>query len=208
MLPACKSLNKTQADTGKNNTSLQKIIADFRTNNTMTGALLDGVLAGDAGIVMSKKADDEAAEIEKMITGSDVKRSGDGIAINFASGLYFANNSIKIEDSTKANLEKLATFFVNNPNTKILIEGHSSKDPNNPRQSEDKSKRLSQQRAVVVSRFLQSKGVSANRITMRWYGSAQPKYSNDSQANRVKNSRVEIGLIPEETYRKLMQAGG
>jgi outer membrane protein OmpA-like peptidoglycan-associated protein len=203
---SCKSLNKTQADTGKNNAGLQTILADFRTNNTMAGALMDGVLTGDAGIVINKRMDDEASQIEKMIPGAEVKRIGQGINITFESGFLFKRNSAKIEGTAKENLEKLATFFNNNPNTKILIEGHTSTDPN-PKLSEDKNKKLSQQRAIAVSRFFQSKGVAPTRITEKWYGSTQPKYSNDSEESRAKNRRVEIGLIPDEAYKKLAQEG-
>ena len=173
----------------------------------MAGALMDGMLTGDAGIALGKRMDDEASEIEKMIPGAEVKRIGQGINITFASGFLFKTSSAKIEGAAKENLDKLATFFTNNPNTKILIEGHTSKNPD-LKQSEDKDKKLSEKRALAVSRYLQSKGIIASRMTEKWYGSAQPKYPNDTEANREKNRRVEIGLIPDEAYKRLAQEGG
>jgi outer membrane protein OmpA-like peptidoglycan-associated protein len=203
----CKSLNKTQAETGRNNAGLNTLVADFKTNNTMAGALMDGLITGEAGLFISKRMDDEASEIEKMIPGAEVKRIGQGINITFGSGFLFKKNSAKIEGAAQENLEKLATFFNTNPNTKILIEGHTSQNGDDPKQSEDRNKKLSQQRAAAVSRFFQSKGVAAGRINAKWYGSTQPKYPNDSEANREKNRRVEIGLIADETFRKMAQEG-
>lgn len=203
---SCKSLNKTQAETGRNDAGITNILADFKTNNTMAGALMDGMLTGDAGISLGKRMDDEAGQIQKAIPGAEVKRIGQGINITFESGFLFDKGSAEIGSAAKENLEKLAVFFTNNPNTKILIEGHTSKDTTQ-NVSDEANLKLSEQRAVAVSHFLETKGVSNSRITEKWYGGSQPKYANDTEANREKNRRVEIGLIADETYKKMLQEG-
>ncbi len=170
----------------------------------MAGALMDGMLTGDAGIYLNKRMDDEAGQIQKMIPGAEVKRIGQGINITFESGFLFDKGSAEIGGDAKDNLQKLATFFTNNTNTKILIEGHTSRDTTQ-NVSEEANLKLSEQRAIAVSHFFEAKGVSASRVTEKWYGGSQPKYANDTEANREKNRRVEIGLIADETFKKMAQ---
>lgn len=202
----CKSLNKTQAETGQNNAGIKDIMTGMRSQNTMMSALLEGVTGGNAGVAIGKKMDSEAAAIQKAIPGAQVKRIGEGINITFESGFLFGKSSADISGAAEDNLQKLATFFTNNPNTKILIEGHTSKD-SSMAANEEANMQLSQQRSVAVSHFLQLKGVDKSRITEKWYGDNQPKYPNDTEANRQKNRRVEIGLIANEAFKKMAQEG-
>ena len=204
LLTSCKSLNKTQAETGQNNAGVKDIMAGMKSQNTMMSALLESVTGGNVGIAIGKKMDSEAAAIQKAIPGAQVKRIGEGINITFESGFLFGKSSADISGAAEDNLQKLATFFTGNPNTKILIEGHTSKD-SSMTANEEANMQLSQQRAIAVSRFLQSKGVDSSRITEKWYGDNQPKYPNDTEANRQKNRRVEIGLIANEAFKKMAQ---
>jgi outer membrane protein OmpA-like peptidoglycan-associated protein len=58
-----------------------------------------------------------------------------------------------------------------------------------------------------VASYLESKGVATNRFTVKWYGEDQPKYPNDSEANRALNRRVEIAVIANEEMKKDAQEG-
>ena len=51
---------------------------------------------------------------------------------------------------------------------------------------------LSQRRAEAVRNYLVSKGVSADRLTVRGYGESRPAVSNDTREGRVQNRRVEL----------------
>jgi outer membrane protein OmpA-like peptidoglycan-associated protein len=51
---------------------------------------------------------------------------------------------------------------------------------------------LSRRRAEAVRHYLISKGVSADRLTVRGYGESQPVASNDTLEGRVMNRRVEL----------------
>jgi outer membrane protein OmpA-like peptidoglycan-associated protein len=53
---------------------------------------------------------------------------------------------------------------------------------------------LSEKRAKAVTSFLANNGVSSSRMTGKWYGESQPRYSND-KANRAKNRRVELAIV-------------
>jgi outer membrane protein OmpA-like peptidoglycan-associated protein len=66
---------------------------------------------------------------------------------------------------------------------------------------------LSKKRAQSVASFMDSRGISKSRITEKWYGETQPKFPNDSEANREKNRRVEIGISADENMKQQAQNG-
>lgn len=51
---------------------------------------------------------------------------------------------------------------------------------------------LSLRRAEAVRNYLVSKGVSADRLTVRGYGESQPAFSNATREGRAQNRRVEL----------------
>lgn len=51
---------------------------------------------------------------------------------------------------------------------------------------------LSQRRAEAVRNYLVSKGVPANRLTVRGYGESRPAFSNATREGRAQNRRVEL----------------
>lgn len=51
---------------------------------------------------------------------------------------------------------------------------------------------LSQRRAEAVRNYLVSKGVSADRLTVRGYGESRPAFSNATREGRSQNRRVEL----------------
>ena len=51
---------------------------------------------------------------------------------------------------------------------------------------------LSLRRAEAVRNYLASKGVSADRLTVRGYGESRPAFSNATREGRAQNRRVEL----------------
>ena len=75
-----------------------------------------------------------------------------------------------------------------NPNVGVRIEGHTDSVG-----SDSYNKQLSQERAASVARFLASQGVQPNRMRAIGYGEEQPIATNDTDAGRAENRRVELG---------------
>jgi len=111
-------------------------------------------------------------------------------------------NSSELGDSAKIDLGKLAEVFAKYPETNILVEGHT--DDTGP---DDFNMTLSERRAKSVAGYLQSKGLPVERFMIKWYGETQPKFPNDSEANRVKNRRVELAIYANENMKKEAQQG-
>jgi len=72
---------------------------------------------------------------------------------------------------------------------KILLEGHTDWIA-----SERYNYQLSLRRAESVRRYLESKGISRTRLSVRGYGETRPIALNDTDEGRASNRRVDIRL--------------
>ena len=195
---SCKSLNNTQKATvigAATGAAAGGIIAGK--NNTALGAILGAVIGGGAGYIIGSDMDKQATEIKGAVPGAEVNRVGEGIELTFNSALLFQINSSELSDSARASLDKLAGIFTKYPETNILVEGHTDDTG-----TDEFNMQLSEKRAYAVSNYLQAEGVPQDRFTIKWYGENQPKYPNDSDENRIKNRRVELAIVANDTMKK------
>ncbi len=88
------------------------------------------------------------------------------------------------------------------PDTDVMIYGHTDSTG-----SDAINQPLSENRAKAVKDFLTSKGVDAKRITTQGLGSSSPVASNDTEAGRQQNRRVEVAITANEAMLKKAQAG-
>ncbi len=71
--------------------------------------------------------------------------------------------------------------------------GHTdSKGTDNYNQS------LSERRATSVSTYIRSQGVTSSRLSTRGLGESDPKVSNDTEAGRSENRRVEFVITANQ----------
>jgi outer membrane protein OmpA-like peptidoglycan-associated protein/tetratricopeptide (TPR) repeat protein len=101
--------------------------------------------------------------------------------------IYFGSNSSDLGPASKNELRKLIANLEKDPLAKITINGHA--DGSGPEKLNEK---LSEKRALAVKAYLISKGVTSTRIQVGSFGSQKPIASNDTEAGRAKNRRVEI----------------
>lgn len=158
--------------------------------NGALGAILGGVVGGTAGGIIGNKMDKQAREIEQTIPGAQVERVGEGIKLVLGeNSVNFDLNKSSLTPKAKENLDKLAAVFKQEPNTDISIYGYTD---NTGREEYNLS--LSKQRAASVKQYLVQQGVAANRMTTDGLGIADPIASNDTEAGRAKNRRVEFAI--------------
>ena len=200
----CKSANNTQKGTGIGvaaGAATGAIIAGGG-KSSIFGALIGAAVGGGAGYLIGHHMDKQAQEIKQAVPDAQVQRVGEGINMTFNSGLLFTINSSALSEAATVNLEKVAGVFTKYPETNILIEGHTDNTG-----SADYNMELSKKRAYSVSEFLQSKGVAASRMNIKWYGETQPKYPNTTDANRSLNRRVEVGISANDQMKQEAQQG-
>jgi len=72
------------------------------------------------------------------------------------------------------------------------VEGHTDSVG-----SETYNMDLSIRRATAVKNLLVQRGVAENRIEVIGFGKTMPVATNDTEAGRMKNRRVEIKIAPQ-----------
>lgn len=173
-----------------------------RSDNTVIGAIIGASVGGAAGAVIGRQMDKQAEELKRDLEGATVERVGEGILITFESGLVFDTDSYQLRDATKTNLNDLAGTLKKYDDTNILIEGHTDNTG-----EDNYNQKLSENRADAVENFLVTQGIENSRVTTKGYGESQPLDSNESQAGRQKNRRVEVAIYANKKMKKLAENG-
>lgn len=163
-------------------------------NNSALGAVLGGVIGGTAGAVIGKNMDKQAQEIETALPGATVERVGEGIKVILNENtVNFGFDSAELTSTAKSNLDKIVKVFKENPRTHIFIYGYTDSVG-----KDEYNMKLSRTRANSVKAYLVSKGIGTRRITAQGMGEADPIATNDTDAGRAQNRRVEFGIVANE----------
>ena len=190
----CNTMNKTQkgAVIGAAGGAAVGAGIGKAAHNTALGAIIGAAVGGVTGGVIGKQMDKQAKEISQ-IPGAEVKRVGEGINVTFESGVLFGVDQSDLSPSAQTKIKNLAEVFQKYPDQYILIEGHTDSTG-----SAEHNMELSERRAKSVAAYLEAQNVSAAKIKTAWYGETQPKYPNDTEANRAQNRRVEFAIYASE----------
>jgi outer membrane protein OmpA-like peptidoglycan-associated protein len=168
-----------------------------QTGSTARGAIIGAAVGGVAGAVIGHQMDQQAKELDQSIPGAKVERVGEGIEVTFESGLLFDFNSDVIKPTAASNLQELARSLNKFGNSNLMIVGHTDS------QGDDAyNMGLSLRRSNAAAAYLRSQGVPANRISTTGRGEAEPVASNDTEAGRQLNRRVEIAIYASPEYRE------
>lgn len=195
-LSGCAGMNKQQKGTAAGAAG-GALLGAAVSKGSIWGILAGAAVGGLAGNLIGKKMDAQAKELKQAVPTAAVERVGEGINMTFESGLLFKLNVSDLNASYEDDLASAASVFVKYPDTNIHIEGHTDDTG-----KDEYNQVLSEKRAHSVAAFLISKGVDAKRITEKGYGELQPKYTNDSEQNRAKNRRVELGVFANDQMKK------
>lgn len=171
--------------------------------NAALGAVLGGIVGGAAGGIIGNKMDKQAREIKTALPGAEVERVNEGIKVTMKENMVnFAFNSSELSSSAKTNLDKLAKVLVNNPDTNINIYGHTDN-----KGTDAYNMTLSEKRANSVVNYLASHGVKRNRMFAKGMGESDPVATNETEAGRAENRRVEFAITANEKMIKDAQNG-
>lgn len=204
-LIGCKSLNNTQKGTGigvAGGAAAGAAVGKLTGKNTAIATLIGAAVGGSAGYLIGRHMDKQAEELRQAIPDAKVERVGEGINLTFNSGLLFKINSAELSESAKDELRKVGGILGKYDDTQILLEGHTDDTG-----SDKLNTRLSKSRAESVSSYLKLQNIPASRLKTKWYGESQPKYPNDSEANREKNRRVELAIYADQDMKKEAEKG-
>lgn len=119
--------------------------------------------------------------------------------VNYSSG------SARLSRAERNALGELANTLKNNPNLRILVEGHTDAQKY-PRGAGYDNWNLSVDRALNVARELLKQGASADQVAVVGRGATVPLGDNSTREGRAQNRRTVVA--PDVNAGALMKAAG
>ncbi|MCK9279380.1 MAG: OmpA family protein [Melioribacteraceae bacterium] len=170
--------------------------------NTTIGAIAGAALGGTAGVLIGKHMDKQAEEMKKEVENAQIERVGEGIKVVFDSGILFKTNAYALEPNAKENVSELAQILKKYPDSNIMVVGYTDSDG-----PEDFNKTLSEKRASSVADYAIMNGVSSSRINVVGLGETEFVATNETDAGKRQNRRVEIAIYANEKLKDQAKDG-
>ena len=169
--------------------------------NTALGAIIGAAVGGTAGVIIGNHMDKQAEEMRRDLQNAKIERIGEGIKITFDSGILFVTNSSELQYVARTNIESLVKILNKYPDTNILIEGDTDNTGTN-----EYNQKLSERRAQAVADYQNSLGVAGSRISTVGLGETNAIASNDTDAGRQQNRRVEVAIFANDKLKDAAQS--
>jgi outer membrane protein OmpA-like peptidoglycan-associated protein len=128
----------------------------------------------------------QLANAQQQLADLQAKKTDRGVVVTLGDVL-FDTGQATLKPGADLAMNRLATFLNANPQTKILIEGHTDS-----RGSDEYNEALSERRAQAVAAALTTRGVSPDSYQTVGRGKGYPVATNDTPEGRQQNRRVEI----------------
>ncbi|MFD0992513.1 OmpA/MotB family protein [Tenacibaculum geojense] len=120
------------------------------------------------------------------------------VFISISDKLLFKSGSYTITDKASKVLEKVATVVNGQPEMDVMIEGHTDDTPISANSNLKDNWDLSVRRSTAIVRELQAKyNVAPDRLIAAGRSSYLPLVANDTPANKAKNRRTKIIILPK-----------
>ncbi len=197
------SQSPTKKESGKASSNAvsgeYKIVLPLK-NNYRLMVQANGYAPGSEEIVLEK--DSAYREIRKDIylnrAGAEQPVSANKLDIStmevgkavVLKNIMFEQGKYELLDSSFPELDRVVTLMKENPSMEIRLEGHTDNQGDFMLNIE-----LSKNRVIEVKKYLESKGIGANRIEYKAYGGTQPISSNSTEQSRKNNRRVEFVIL-------------
>jgi len=105
-------------------------------------------------------------------------------------GVRFKPDGSGLRPNSQPILDSAVELLKSHPDMKVYVDTYC--DPTGGTQL---NLRLSQQRAAMVSAYLEDHGIASNRLIARGFGATQFIASNETADGRAQNRRIELLLI-------------
>ena len=120
-----------------------------------------------------------------------VDRTERGIVLTLPENYWTAIRANNFAPTAEPKLTALSEILANNADYKIVVESHTD-NKGTPEELET----LTQSRAQSIADKMTALGVTQTRIEAKGFGAALPIAPNTTNANRGKNRRVQVILVP------------
>ena len=196
LLAGCSSMSERERGTAKGAAvggAAGAVIGAATGGNAGRGAVLGGAVGAIAGNLWTKRMEDKREALARASagTGIDVQRTDDNrLRVNVPSDFSFDVGRADIKPAMRPVLDEMARNL--DPGVRVWVVGHTDSTG-----SEATNRPLSVERAQAVRSYLVGRGVASTRINVDGRGEREPVASNDTEAGRAQNRRVEV-LLAEQ----------
>jgi outer membrane protein OmpA-like peptidoglycan-associated protein len=163
------------------------------------GAIVGAAMGGAAGAAVGAIMDSQAEDLQDRLPNARVERVGEGIAVTFDSGILFAVNQSTLQSAGQQNLRDLVASLEEYEGTEVLVIGHTDSTG-----EEAYNQSLSERRSDSARTFLIGAGLDPGRVRAMGRGELEPIATNDTEAGRQANRRVEIAIFASEEMQQRM----
>jgi outer membrane protein OmpA-like peptidoglycan-associated protein len=165
-----------------------------RTKGAIIGAVGGGLAGGAIGAYMDSQKKDLEKNLAKEIKSGAArveKMPNDVVRITMTNQTAFEVDSAAVKPGFNSTMDKVADVVIRYGKTTLTVVGHTDSTG-----SDTHNQKLSEDRALAVARYLESKNVNPLRLATSGKGENDPVASNSSESGRQANRRVEIYVEP------------
>lgn len=130
--------------------------------------------------------DDAVREVRRDVALDPVV-VGSSMVLN---NIFFDYDRFDLRAESFAELDEVHQFMIQNPLLRIEISGHTDNTG-----TDSGNRTLSTNRARAVVNYLTSKGIDPKRLVAAGLGASRPRSSNDTDAGRADNRRIEFRIL-------------
>jgi chemotaxis protein MotB len=118
------------------------------------------------------------------------------VMISISDKLLFNTASFRVKSGAYSFLERMANLLKAEPSMDVMIEGHTDSQSISNDDVQDNWE-LSSKRATAIVRILEGRHkIEGSRLIAAGRGSTVPLVPNTTSANRAKNRRTKIVILP------------
>jgi outer membrane protein OmpA-like peptidoglycan-associated protein len=189
--PVLASIEITDNSTGKVTETFETNSATGKFIITLTSGKNYGIAVKSKGYLFHSENFDIPDGGEDNIVNKTIELKNIAVGNTIAlRNIFFDLGKSTLRLESNAELDRLIKLLQDVPSLKIEISGHTDNTG-----SATINDALSQSRASEVVVYLKSKGVSADRLSAKGYGSKVPVASNNTDEGRQQNRRTEFKII-------------
>ena len=195
------SLDKSLANAGQNNISIEKLVDQINESNQYIRHLVEVKSKSDSlNMVLTNNLTRSLSKEESKEV--DVQVLKGVVYISLADNMLYKSGSYEINDRAAETLSKIAKIIKDYKDYDVLIEGNTDNVPVNTSAASMKNIRnnwdLSCLRASSVVQALQNDyGVDPKRLTAGGRGEYNPLTNNSSDVAKQRNRRTQIIITPK-----------
>lgn len=133
-----------------------------------------------------------------------IRHETERLVLELRGDAFFAPGQSGLPPKSVPMLDKIVAFLKPLNDYQVLVEGHADAVPMSPAVQKRWASNWewSASRAAAVARHFEIKGFPATQLAVIGYGAARPVATNDTEAGRAQNRRVEIVLQPSPAASK------